>query len=411
MQFIDEASIHVEAGKGGNGCLSFRREKYIAKGGPDGGNGGDGGNVILLADEALNTLVDFRYQPRYKAKNGQPGSGRNKTGAQGEDCIVKVPTGTTVVDDETQEVLGDLLKPDDQLLVAAGGQRGLGNAAFKSSTNRAPRKTTPGKPGEVRQLRLQLKLLADVGLLGLPNAGKSTLIGQVSAANPKVADYPFTTLVPSLGVVRLDTDASFVMADIPGLIVGAADGAGLGAQFLRHLARNRVLVHLIDVLPDDGSDPLDNCIAIEAELASYSPALLERPIVVALSKVDQLDEQTLAALHERFTAAYPERKVLDVSALGDIGLDELKIVLMQQLLKHRRRLVEDEEYAERESGLEERITADVLAHAERMRAARSGRKSADPDDELDYAGDAHSGGDGEGDGDDGDEPEVIYVDA
>ena len=219
MQFIDEASIRVQAGKGGNGCLSFRREKYVERGGPDGGNGGDGGSVYLVADEALNTLVDFRYQPSYQAQNGQGGGSRNKTGAGGEDIYVKVPMGTTVVDEETQEVLGDLNAAGQSLLVAEGGSRGMGNATFKSSTNRAPRKTTPGQIGDVRRLRLQLKLLADVGLLGLPNAGKSTLIGQVSA-NPKVADYPFTTLAPSLGVVRVAADASFVMADIPGLIVG-----------------------------------------------------------------------------------------------------------------------------------------------------------------------------------------------
>ncbi|MFU8817487.1 MAG: GTPase ObgE, partial [Pseudomonadales bacterium] len=247
MQFIDEASIRVEAGKGGNGCLSFRREKYIAKGGPDGGDGGDGGDVILVADHALNTLVDFRFQPLYRAQHGQPGSGRNKTGARGQDSRVRVPVGTSVVDEETLETLGDLTEEGDELLVAHGGRRGLGNTRFKSSTNRAPRRTIPGAPGEVRQLRLQLKLIADVGLLGMPNAGKSTLISSVSAARPKVADYPFTTLTPSLGVVkRPGRDASLVMADIPGLIRGAAEGAGLGVQFLRHLARTRILLHLVE---------------------------------------------------------------------------------------------------------------------------------------------------------------------
>ncbi len=379
MQFLDEATIRVQAGKGGNGALSFRREKYIAKGGPDGGNGGDGGDVILVADGALNTLVDFRYQPAYQAKNGTPGSGRNKTGAAGEPCYVKVPVGTTVIDDETEEVLGDLKTVDDTLLVAKGGHRGVGNAAFKSSTNRAPRKTTPGALGEQRRLRLQLKLLADVGLLGLPNAGKSTLIGQVSAANPKVADYPFTTLVPNLGVVRIGTDSSFVMADIPGLIVGAAEGAGLGAQFLRHLARTRILLHLVDVLPEDGSDPLQNARAIEAELAAYSGALLERPIWLALSKVDQLDEAALAALREQFVQAFPDRPVYCLSALGDIGVQQLARDLMQALTAERERLLEDEAFAQYSETLQERISADVFAHSQKMRAQHRAAKDDDED--------------------------------
>ena len=332
MQFLDEATILVQAGNGGNGCLSFRREKYIAKGGPDGGNGGAGGDVILVADGSLNTLIDFRFQPRYKAKNGMPGSGRNKTGAQGEQCLVKVPVGTTVVDEETQEVLGDIDREGAQLLVAKGGHRGMGNATFKSSTNRAPRKTTPGKTGEERRLRLQLKLMADVGLLGLPNAGKSTLIGQVSAANPKVADYPFTTLVPSLGVVRIATDASFVMADIPGLIVGAADGAGLGAQFLRHLSRNLILLHLVDVCPEDQSDPFENLANIEEELAQYSAALLQRPIWIVLSKVDQLEDDELQAMQGKFKQDFPDREIVSVSALGDIGLETLKQKFMLGML-------------------------------------------------------------------------------
>ena len=393
MQFLDEATIRVQAGKGGNGALSFRREKYIAKGGPDGGNGGDGGDVVLVADGALNTLVDFRYQPAYQAKNGTPGSGRNKTGAAGEHCYVKVPVGTTVIDDETEEVLGDLSEVGSHLLVAKGGHRGVGNAAFKSSTNRAPRKTTPGAPGEQRRLRLQLKLLADVGLLGLPNAGKSTLIGQVSAANPKVADYPFTTLVPNLGVVRIGVDSSFVMADIPGLIVGAADGAGLGAQFLRHLARTRILLHLVDVQPEDGSDPLDNAQAIEDELAQYSPALLERPIWMALSKVDQLEDEALDELQQRFAEAFAERPIYSVSALGDIGLETLVRDLMQALTEEKRRLAEDEAFAHYSEDLQARISADVFSHSQKMRAQRGKAGKDDKDDD---------------DWDDGD-VEVIYV--
>ena len=382
MQFLDEAIIHVEAGKGGAGCLSFRREKYIAKGGPDGGNGGDGGDVLLKADAALNTLIDFRYQPRYRAKNGAPGAGRNKTGAQGEGCVIHVPVGTTVIDEATQEVIGDLTEPDSTLLVAQGGRRGLGNASFKSSTNRAPRKTTPGSPGESRDLVLQLKLLADVGLLGLPNAGKSTLIGQVSAANPKVADYPFTTLVPSLGVVRVDNDASFVMADIPGLIVGAAEGAGLGAQFLRHLARTRLLLHLVDVQPADGSDPVANTQAIEAELGAYSAALLERPIWSVLSKIDQLDEPALRALQGRFRQAFPKRPVLAVSALADTGMLEMTQAIMAHLAEERRRMQEEPEYAEVQTALADQIADDVLAHAVTLRQARKARRG-DSDDEDD----------------------------
>ena len=399
MQFIDEASIRVQAGKGGNGCLSFRREKYVERGGPDGGNGGDGGCVYLIADEALNTLIDFRYQPAYQARNGQGGGSRNKTGAGGEDIYVKVPMGTTVVDEETQEVLGDLSLPEQTLLVAEGGARGLGNATFKSSTNRAPRKTTPGQMGDVRRLRLQLKLLADVGLLGLPNAGKSTLIGQVSAANPKVADYPFTTLAPSLGVVRIAADASFVMADIPGLIVGAAQGAGLGAQFLRHLSRTKVLLHLVDVLPEDQSDPIDNALAIEQELAEYSEALMERPIWLALSKVDQLEEADVDALMAEMAETFPDRPIYGISALGDVGLDELTQDLMQFLLEERQQAAEDADFAEHLQDLEKRISDDVFAHSEQMRQRRQAGATDDSDlleEEFD-------------DDQDDAETEVIYV--
>ena len=306
-----------------------------------------------------------------------------------------MPVGTTIVDEHTREVIGDLAKIGDVLMVAQGGHRGLGNAAFKSSTNRAPRKTTPGSEGEARRLRLQLKLLADVGLLGLPNAGKSTLIGQVSAADPKVADYPFTTLAPSLGVVRLGTDASFVMADIPGVIVGAADGAGLGSQFLRHLSRNRVLLHLIDVVPEDESDPIANCESIEAELEAYSKALKERPIWIVLSKVDQLEDGEVDALRGRFESKYPERKICAVSALGDIGLTSLTQELMQFLDEYQRRLAEEIPFAETDSRLEERITADVLKHSEAERERRAAAKQAAAGAEADAFDD--------------NEPETIYV--
>ena len=399
MQFIDEASIRVQAGKGGNGCLSFRREKYVERGGPDGGNGGDGGNVFLVADEALNTLIDFRYQPAYQARNGQGGGSRNKTGARGEDIYVMVPMGTTVVDEETQEFLGDLSAPEQILLVAEGGSRGLGNAAFKSSTNRAPRKTTPGQLGDIRRLRLQLKLLADVGLLGLPNAGKSTLIGQVSAANPKVADYPFTTLTPSLGVVRIASDASFVMADIPGLIVGAAQGAGLGAQFLKHLSRTKVLLHLVDVLPEDQSDPVDNALAIEQELAEYSEALIERPIWIGLSKADQLDDEALDTMLQEMAETFPGRPIYALSALGDIGLTTVTRDLMQFLQEQLQRAADDPDFAIYLSELERRISDDVYLHSRRMRTKRLEESEEEESfDDEDVSGDS-----------DEPETEVIYV--
>lgn len=363
MQFIDEATVRVEAGKGGGGCLSFRREKYVARGGPDGGDGGDGGDVILVGDAALNTLVDFRYQPLYRAGNGQPGSGRNRTGAGGENRVIRIPVGTSVIDDDTLEALGDITEPGQQLPVARGGRRGLGNAHFKSSVNRAPRRTTAGEPGDVRRLRLQLKLLADVGVLGLPNAGKSTLIGAVSAARPKVADYPFTTLVPSLGVVGVGSDTSFVMADIPGLIAGAAQGAGLGVQFLRHLSRTRLLLHLVDVRPVDGSDPVANLRLIESEVAAYSPALMERPMWIALSKADLIPPAELELLRSSVANAFPGRRVLAVSSVTSRGLSELVDALMREISATRERLADDPQFAAAQALLESRIGEDVLRSA------------------------------------------------
>jgi len=397
MQFIDEATIRVEAGNGGKGCLSFRREKFVAKGGPDGGDGGDGGDVILVADTALNTLIDFRFQPLYRATHGESGGGRNRTGAQGEPRRVKVPVGTSVIDNETLEVLGDLVEPGAELIVARGGRRGLGNTRFKTSTNRAPRKTTPGYPGDMRQLRLQLKLLADVGLLGLPNAGKSMLISTVSAARPKVADYPFTTLVPSLGVVRVDEEASFVMADIPGLISGAAQGAGLGVQFLRHLARTRILLHLTEPKPLDGADPLDNAQLIEDELAAYSSALARRPIWSVISKIDLLEPDEREALVARFRAAFPERPVLAVSAVTGEGLDELKARLMDAIRESQRARAEDADYAQAQAALEAEIGADVLKSSLARRRAGS-----DVNDEIEEEASSP-------DDDEDDDLEVVYV--
>ena len=303
MKFVDEASINVYAGKGGNGCLSFRREKYIERGGPDGGDGGDGGSVVIEADEALNTMIDFRFQRHYRAQTGEGGRGRNCTGKSGEDMVLRVPLGTTVIDEDLGEVLGDLSLPGQQLVVAQGGFHGLGNARYKSSTNRAPRQTSPGSDGEVRSLKLELKVLADVGLLGLPNAGKSTLIRSVSAAKPKVADYPFTTLVPNLGVVSVEAHRSFVMADIPGLIEGASDGAGLGIRFLKHLTRNRILLHLVDMAPYDGVEPAEAALAIVRELERFSPTLAQRERWLVLNKSDLLDAETFAQRRSAVLAA------------------------------------------------------------------------------------------------------------
>lgn len=291
MKFIDEAHIRVEAGSGGNGCLSFLREKFRPEGGPDGGDGGDGGSIFLQADDGLNTLVDYRYQPRYQVPNGQSGRGRQCTGAGSEDLVLKVPVGTTIIDQDTLEVLGDLRVSGQQVKVAQGGFHGLGNARFKSSVNRAPRQTSKGSPGEERNLKLELKVVADVGLLGMPNAGKSTFIRAVSAAKPKVADYPFTTLIPNLGVVSLEKFRSFVIADIPGLIEGAAEGAGLGFQFLRHVSRTHLLLHMVDMAPFDDTNPVDAVRLIVGELEKFSPTLAQRDRWLVLNKLDLIPEQ------------------------------------------------------------------------------------------------------------------------
>lgn len=303
MKFVDEAIIRVEAGDGGNGIISFLREKFISKGGPNGGDGGDGGDVYLQADENLNTLVDYQFEKYHKAERGENGGSVNCTGKRGADLVLKVPVGTRAVDVDTDEVIGDLTTHGQKLMVAKGGWHGLGNARFASSTNRTPRKKTNGTPGEIRNLRLELLLLADVGLLGLPNAGKSTLIRAVSAAKPKVADYPFTTLVPNLGVVRVESHRSFVIADIPGLIEGAAEGAGLGIQFLKHLERCRLLLHVIDVLPADGSDPAENAQTIIQELHKYSAKLAAKPRWLVFNKLDLVLEDELEEIVQQVTTA------------------------------------------------------------------------------------------------------------
>ena len=381
MQFIDQATVYVRAGKGGGGALSFRREKYIPRGGPDGGDGGAGGDVALIVDEALNTLVDFRFQPRYQAGNGEPGSGRNRTGARGDDRLIKVPLGTTVTDASVGEVLGDLSAPGQRLLVAKGGHCGLGNTRFKSSVNRAPRRTTPGGAGEERELVLQLRLLADVGLLGLPNAGKSSMLARTTAAQPKIADYPFTTLKPNLGVVRVATDASFVMADVPGLIAGAAQGAGLGIQFLRHLSRTRILLHLIDAAPTDGSDPVANATAIEAEVAAYSSALAERPIWLVLTKVDLLDAARLDVLTGAMNAAFAGRRLFAASALTGVGLQELTGAVMAALSEWSALIAGDVAARAREEVLAQRIldqaTASALAERGRGAARAAGQEASE----------------------------------
>jgi GTP-binding protein len=292
MKFIDEAEIHVSAGAGGNGSVSFRREKFIPLGGPDGGDGGGGGSVWVAADEGINTLIDFRHQRSFRAERGENGMGRQMTGRDGEDVVIRVPVGTVVINVDTDEQIGDLTEHGQRLLVAQGGYGGKGNIHFKSSVNRSPRRSTPGSPGDERELRLELKLLADVGLLGFPNAGKSTFIRAVSAARPKVADYPFTTLHPNLGVVRIEREHSFVIADIPGLIEGAAEGAGLGIRFLKHVMRTRLLLHLVDMAPQDESvDPVVQVRTIAKELKKFDPELAKRPRWLLLNKADLLPEE------------------------------------------------------------------------------------------------------------------------
>ncbi len=331
MKFVDEAVIRVEAGDGGNGIVSFRREKYIPRGGPDGGDGGDGGNVYLRADTNLNTLVDFRFTKFYKAERGKNGGTSDCTGAKGEDKVLLVPVGTRVTDVATGEVIGDLRREGEGLCVARGGRHGYGNTHFKSATNQAPRQKTNGTPGERRQLKLEMLLVSDVGLVGLPNAGKSTFVRSVSAAKPKVADYPFTTLVPSLGVVKTSEGRSFVIEDIPGLIEGASEGAGLGHRFLKHLERCRVLVHLVDVHPVDESDPVDNVMIIENEIKQYAHELYNKPRWLVANKVDLGTEEEARETLDRIIESVevkPERTFI-ISGLNKTGVPELLYALQE----------------------------------------------------------------------------------
>lgn len=405
MKFVDEALIHVKAGDGGNGLMSFRREKFIEKGGPNGGDGGDGGSVFLCADENLNTLVNYRYTRRFQAQRGENGGSKECTGHKGHDLILPVPVGTTVIDTATQDVIGDLTTAGQLLLVAQGGWHGLGNTRFKSSTNRVPRQTTPGKPGAARELKLELKVLADVGLLGLPNAGKSTFIRAVSAAKPKVADYPFTTLIPNLGVVEVGGYKSFVVADIPGLIAGASQGAGLGIRFLKHLARTRLLLHLVDVAPLDGSDPVENISTIIHELTEFSPTLGERERWLVLNKVDQLyDEERDAQLSDLVARSGWSGSVFFISALEREGTEALCQAIMRYLDEHSLRMSEDPAYAQsmhtRNRTIEREARAQLQALDDQRALRRSGVHSVEAlnedfwdDDDLDV----NSG------------PEIIYV--
>lgn len=382
MKFVDEVTISVHAGNGGRGCLSFRREKYIAKGGPDGGDGGDGGSVYLEADSSINTMVDYRYQRSYRAANGQPGAGKNCTGKSGEDLILYVPIGTTVIDEDTGEVLGDLVGQGQRLRVAQGGFHGLGNTRFKSSTNRAPRQTTPGTPGEERNLRLELKVLADVGLLGLPNAGKSTFIRSVSAARPKVADYPFTTMVPNLGVVKVQEHRSFVVADIPGLICGAAQGAGLGVRFLKHLTRTRLLLHIVDVAPMDGSDPVQSALSIVEELREFSPTLFERERWLVLNKIDLLPEQERQRCCDDIVKGLQwSGPVFAVSAINSEGVKTICEKIMSFVEQCKERELTEPEVVEREMALQRQMQAEARECIAQLAAKRKAARKADSNDD------------------------------
>lgn len=388
MKFVDEAAITVRAGNGGAGCMSFRREKYVAKGGPNGGDGGDGGSVILVADDSLNTLVDYRYTRSFQAQNGGSGRGSNCSGPAGEDLFLPVPVGTSVIDDDTGEVVGDLTEVGQHLKVAQGGWHGLGNTRFKSSVNRAPRQTSPGSEGEVRNLRLELKVLADVGTLGLPNAGKSTFIRAVSAAEPKVADYPFTTMVPSLGVVKVNRYRSFVMADIPGLIEGASEGAGLGIRFLKHLTRCRILLHLVDIYPVDGSDPVANAQGIISELQHFSPTLAERERWLILNKADLLlDEEAEELKRRMITELNWSGPVYTISAAEKIGTEALCRDLLNRLEIIWEEEAADPEVLERERQTQTRMQSEARAHIRRLRELHHAKRRGESLDDVDDDGD------------------------
>ncbi len=385
MKFIDEANIQVGAGRGGDGCLSFRRERFIAKGGPDGGDGGDGGSVYLVADQALTTLVDYRYRRHHKAGSGKSGAGNNCTGAKGDELELTVPVGTTIFDADTGELLGDLTEHGKRLLVAQGGWHGLGNTRFKSSTNRAPRKISKGQDGQARQLQLELKVLADVGLLGLPNAGKSSLIRAVSAAKPKVADYPFTTLIPQLGVVAVDGQRSFVMADIPGIIEGAAEGAGLGIRFLKHLARTQLLLHIIDPLPVDGSDPVANAKLVCAELQRFSPSLVQRERWLLINKTDLLSEEELQTLAAELVTAleWQDKPLFFASAIQSIGTRDLCEHIMRYIEQQRELLESNEDLRRERQLMYDNVQSEGRERIAQLAADRRARRNNELDNNQD----------------------------
>jgi GTPase len=350
MKFVDEATIDVAAGHGGAGCVSFRREKFIQFGGPNGGDGGRGGSVYAVGDLNLNTLIDYRYARRHEAKNGEPGRGSDQFGAAADDIVLRMPVGTILTDLDTGQVVAELMNPGEKVLVCKGGDGGFGNLHFKTSTNRAPRQKTPGWPGESRKLKLELRVLADVGLLGMPNAGKSTLIAAISNARPKIADYPFTTLHPNLGVVRVAPEKSFVVADVPGLIEGAAEGAGLGLQFLRHLQRTRLLLHVVDMAPfDDSVDPVAQARAIVAELKKYDPALAAKPRWLVLNKIDMVPAEERAARVKDFVRRLRWKgPVFEISALARQGLEALTRAIYEHVAATRpeQPMLPDERFAE-----------------------------------------------------------------
>lgn len=382
MKFVDEATILVVAGDGGNGCVSFRREKYIPRGGPDGGDGGDGGDVWLLADENLNTLIDYRFEKAFRAERGQNGQSRDCTGKRGKDVVIKVPVGTRIIDQDTGETMGDMTRHDQRLMVAKGGWHGLGNTRFKSSVNRTPRQKTMGTEGEKRDLQLELMLLADVGMLGLPNAGKSTFIRAVSAAKPKVADYPFTTLVPSLGVVRMDSEKSFVVADIPGLIEGAAEGAGLGIRFLKHLERCRVLLHLIDIAPIDESDPVENARIILGELEKYSDKLYQKPRWLVFNKTDLLSREEAESRAKAIAEALGwDEKYYLISAASRDGVNELCWDVMSFIIANPKEAEEEAKQPEKVAFMWDDYHREALENAQEVEEDEDWDDDWDEDDD------------------------------